>query len=121
MVLQSESQDGYYVYPQNAFAELKNICSRLELVAAFTMQCDTVDHFIEKLQVNQTEITLMPHCLTIPVAESLQELARGNHSVRRRDYACFIRKEHLLLLWSQTADDLLDHAKDIERKLVDSV
>jgi hypothetical protein len=85
------------------------------------MRCETVDHFIDKLQPGQSEVTLMPHRVTIPVAESLRELATTNQTVMRRDYAAFLKDERVLLLWSSTADDLLDHARDMESKLVDSV
>lgn len=120
-MLRSDSGDGYAFHPPNAFIELSTICSRLDITAAFTMQCESVHHIIQKLHDAQTEITLQPHHLTIPVAQSLRELATSNRSVMRRDYACFVKEESLLLLWSHTADDLLTHARDIEDKLVDSV
>ena len=85
------------------------------------MQCETVRHIIQNFHDGQTEITLQPYHITIPIVQSLHELVTFNKSVMRRDYACFVKAENLLLLWSNTADDLLTFAREMEDKLVDSV
>ena len=122
VVLRSEElEDGYSVYPRNAFPELGVIASRLDIGAGFTMRSKAVSHLVDKMTDDQTEVTLMPHRITVPVTQSLQVLATGEHSVMRRDHACFVVREGLLLLWSRTPDDLTDHAKDMEGKLIDAM
>jgi hypothetical protein len=123
LALRSDSGEDVTLEPSNAFTELSGICWKLDIPAAFTMRCEAVDHFIQKLQNDptQTEITLHPHHMTIPVVDSLHELATFDTSVRRRDYACFVREEAVLLVWSQTSDELLIHAGEMEDKLVASV
>ena len=121
VVLQSDNEDESFIHPRNAFPELATIASKLDIAAGFTMQSKAVKHLIDKMDDSQHEVTLMPHRITVPVVQSLYELASGNHSVLRRDHACFVIREGLLLLWSRTPDDLGEHAKDMEGKLIDAV
>lgn len=85
------------------------------------MQSETIDHFVGNLQDGEVEVNLKAHNISIPVVQSLLELATVDNTVRRRDFACLVREERLLLVWAQSADRLLTHASDLEDKLVASV
>ncbi|KAK4232962.1 glycosyl transferase family group 2-domain-containing protein [Achaetomium macrosporum] len=117
IVLAADSGD-YVSHPQNAFPELSAICQKLNIPVVFTMRCDTVDHFLDRLQDGEVEVSLQPHHIILPVVQSLHALATFDNSVRSRDCACFVREERLLLVWSRSTDDLLGHAGDVEDKLI---
>ena len=85
------------------------------------MRSETVDHFIGQIRDHDTEINLLTSHITIPVVQSLHDLATFDTTVRRRDYSCFVREEGVLLLWSQNTDDLLVHAMNMEDRLVAAV
>ncbi|KAI0129117.1 glycosyl transferase family group 2-domain-containing protein [Xylariales sp. AK1849] len=121
LVLKDDNSNDYVVEPSNTYNDLKTICSKLDLPVAFTMNCQTSDHVLRKLVPGQTEVTLHPHELTVPVVSSLSELATSDNSVRRRDYICFVRKENVVLVWSQSTDGLLNHASEVEDKLMGAV
>ncbi|KAK4446877.1 glycosyl transferase family group 2-domain-containing protein, partial [Podospora aff. communis PSN243] len=118
LVVAAESGDDFVAHPRNVFPELNAIRKKLNVPVLFTMRCETVDHFIQRLQPGETEISLQPHHIILPIVQSLHALATIDTSVRSRDNACFVREEGVLLVWSRTADDLLAQASDLEDKLI---
>lgn len=119
--VEHEQETKFIVEPQTTDDNVKTICSNLNLGAVFTMSSDLTHLFFTKIGKDDFEITLSPNNVTVPVVDSLQELARDGAGVRRRDFCCFVRKERLVLVWSNTADGVMLHGGDVDSKLMSSV
>ncbi|KAH7031442.1 glycosyl transferase family group 2-domain-containing protein [Microdochium trichocladiopsis] len=109
------------VWPANTYPELAGACEKLKLTAAFTMRCEVAQHVLEKLKPGQTEMAMGGHDTILPVVESLHELATTDTSVVKRDYACLVRQEGVVLLWAQSMDGLMQHASQMEDTLMGSL
>lgn len=111
----------YHAEPAGIYPEMKDICRKLDIVALCAMRCDVTHHLLQRIPQDDGEITLSPHHVTIPVVESLQQIVSSDSRVRRRDFACFVRNERLLLVWSYNADELFAQASNMESKMVGMV
>ena len=104
--------------PPDISNDLITACQKLDLNAAFTMSSEITSPFFSRLEEDQTEFRLHPYNLTVPVVNSLRELASGNMGVRKRDYICLIRHEKIALVWSHSPEELVGQALDVESKLL---
>lgn len=116
-----EEEIKYIVKPETVDPDLKTISEKLGLAVVFTMSSDITALVFKRVSPNDSEITLSPNNITVPVVESLNSLGSDPSSVRRRDFCCFVRQEKVVLVWSTSADEILLHASDVETKLMSSV
>jgi hypothetical protein len=107
--------------PQTIDDSLKIISKNLNLGVVFTMSSDITRLLFTRLTQDDFEITLSPNNITVPVVDSLQSLAKDGAGVMRRDFCCFVRKEKLVLVWSNSADEIMLQGSDVESKLMSSV
>src|SRR4051812_47255067 len=77
----------FIVEPQSIHESLKTVAASLNLAVVFTMSSDITSLLFTRVGKDDTEITLAPNNLMVPVVGSLKELARDGASagVRRRD------------------------------------
>lgn len=124
IVMRAEHEDGetkYIMNPDNFSKDLEVISSKLGLAVVFTMSSDITNLFFTRIGKDDSEVTLAPNSITVPVVDSLRDIARDGGGVRRRDYCCFVREEKIVLVWSNSADELMIHASDVESKIMSSV
>jgi hypothetical protein len=121
--VQQEDDTKFIVEPQSLDANLKIIAAALNLAVIFTMSSDITSLLFTRVEKGDSEITLAPNNLTVPVVESLQELARDGiaSGVRRRDFCCFVREQRMVLVWSNSADEIMIQGSNVESKLMSSV
>jgi hypothetical protein len=120
-VEQEDDDTKYVVSPEGVSDDLQVISSQLNLAVVFTMSSDITSLIFKRIGKDDSEITLSPNNVTVPVVHSLSELAKDSTSVRRRDFCCFVRKEKVVLVWSNSADEVMLHGADVETKLMSSV
>ncbi|QKX64636.1 uncharacterized protein TRUGW13939_11811 [Talaromyces rugulosus] len=127
MVMRAEDRDGeeedarYITKPETVDSDLRAISEQLGLAIVFTMSSDITALVFKRVGPNDSEITLSPNNITVPVVESLKLLAGDHSNMRRRDFCCFVRQEKVVLVWSNSADEVLLHASDVETKLMSSI
>jgi hypothetical protein len=127
IVMRAEDTDGeeedtkYIAKPETVDSDLRAISEQLGLAIVFTMSSDITALVFKRVGPNDSEITLSPNNITVPVVESLKSLASDPSNVRRRDFCCFVRQEKVVLVWSNSVDEVLLHASDVETKLMSSV
>ena len=119
--VEHENETKFIAEPQTIDDNVKVVCRNLNLGAVFTMSSDLTHLFFTKIGKDDFEITLSPNNVTVPVVDSLQELAQDGTGVRRRDFCCFVRKERLVLVWNHVADGLMLHGGEVDSKLMSSV
>lgn len=116
-----EEETKYITKPETVDSDLRAISEQLGLAIVFTMSSDITALVFKRVGPNDSEITLSPNNITVPVVESLKSLASDTSNVRRRDFCCFVRQEKVVLVWSNSAEEVLLHASDVETKLMSSV
>ena len=119
--VQSEDQTHFIVEPQSIDDDLKSICANLNFAVLFTMSSDITSLLFTRITPSDTEITLSPNNITVPVVDSLRDLAFDGAGVRRRDFCCFVREQRMVLVWSSSADEVMLQGADVESKLMSSV
>lgn len=111
----------YVSKPDEVDPDLQQISTNLGLEAIFTMSSDITALLFKRIGKSDSEVTLTPHNITVPVVDSLNALALDSSNVRRRDFCCFARQEKVVLVWTSTADELMTHAIEVETKLMGSI
>jgi hypothetical protein len=113
----------YIAEPPHADENLRAISERLSLGTLVTMSSDITSFIFDQVGPEDTtdEITLKPHNIIVPVANCLEDVARGARAgagVTRRDFCCLVRSERLVLVWSRSGEDIMLQAADVESKLM---
>jgi hypothetical protein len=121
MQVQHEEDTKFIVEPQTMDDNVKIISAILNLPVVFTMSSDITSLFFARIAKDDAEITLSPNNITVPVVNSLEELANDGAGVRSRDFCCFVRREKLVLVWSNSANEIMLQGGDVESKLMSSV
>ncbi|EEP77315.1 conserved hypothetical protein [Uncinocarpus reesii 1704] len=82
------------------------------------MSTETTRIILSLLQPQQTELVL-PNGFQVQILDSLSEIACSpSSSVKKFQYAAFIREESILLVWHDELDRILVHAENVEGKLL---
>ena len=121
MRIQTEDDSIFAIEPQSLDEDLQKICTRLNLAVLFTMSSDITSLLFTRISGEDSEITLSPNNITVPVVKSLRDLAHDGAGVRRRDFCCFVREQRMVLVWSNSADEVMLQGADVESKLMSSV
>ncbi|KAF3397236.1 hypothetical protein DPV78_007304 [Talaromyces pinophilus] len=118
---ETEEEAKFVSKPDDTDPDLQLISANLGLEAVFTMSSDITALIFKRIGKNDSEVTLSPHNITVPVVDSLSALAGDSSNVRRRDFCCFSRQEKTVLIWTNSPDELMTHAIEVETKLMGSI
>jgi hypothetical protein len=111
----------YISEPEDVDSDLRVVCEKLNLAVAFTMSSEICAPIFSRIRKDDMECTLAPYNITVPVVDSIRELARTKAGVLRRDFMCLVRQERVALVWSHKAEDLMVRGADVESKLMGTV
>jgi len=111
--------DGEYtVEPMFLHPDLVCAVDFLRATVAIAMASDITHSLLEQITPLQTEITLDPRGLILPIVNSVRNIASGESAVGKDSYMCLCREEQFLLLWSDTAQSIISHGQEIEARLL---
>lgn len=107
--------------PEDVNPVLLAAVQRINATIAFTMMTETTSIITSQLAPGQTEL-ILPNGYQVQIIESYADIV-GSHSnmVKKYQYAALIREEHLLLVWNDDLNAILNHAADVESKLLSLV
>ena len=118
-ILLRQFRGTYVSQPVGLAPELLAAVQKLNVEVAFTMSTDITDLIFSLLAPDQTELVLGLGGSQYQILESLEEIAKSTSSkVKRFQYACFVRREKVLLLWHDNVERILVHAAEVERTLL---
>ena len=118
-VLLRQARGMYVTQPSNLAPSLMETVQRLNPAVAFTMATDITNLIFSILSPTQTEIVLPHDGSQYQIMESFEEMANApSGQIRKFQYACFVRREGVLLLWHDDVERILVHAAEVERKLL---
>jgi hypothetical protein len=88
---------------------------------AFTMSSDITASLFRQMSPYQTEIVIQPHGILIPVVQSMQQVADLVNANQMRGNACIVRNERIVLVWTDSVENLLPHGAELEKLLIETV
>lgn len=110
--------DGTSIFrPETLSSTVRDAVDRLAAPVAITMSSDITEALLQILTPFQTDIQLSS-ALTLPVVQSVVDIALPTSGVTSNTFACVCRRESMLLLWSSSVQTIMDHAADVEMKLL---
>ncbi|KAK0111250.1 hypothetical protein ONS95_001622 [Cadophora gregata] len=92
----------------------------LRLVGArvgVTMSSEITENLFAQVSPFQADLHLGPR-VKVPVIQSLDAFLDGREEIEPKSYACLLREERIVMLWSDTVEGILSHAADVEDKLM---
>jgi hypothetical protein len=116
-----DNKTNFVKEPQSMDDNLENICNDLDVAVIFTMSSLITGLLFDRIAAEDSEITLRPSKITVPIVNTLQDLTKGNSGVRRRDFCCFVRDSRLVLIWTNSVNEIMLESSNVESKLMSSV
>lgn len=112
------SRGEYVSEPEDANPMLLAAVQRINATVAFTMMTETTSIITSLLTADQAEL-ILPNGYQVQILESYADIARSSSNmVKKYQYAALIREEQLLLVWNDDLNAILNHASDIEARLL---
>ena len=93
----------------------------IECGIAFTLTSEITATFFRQMSPFQTEMFIQPQNIKIPIVESLEDLVYLATTKRLAGTVCVIRKERIILVWSESVESILPHGAEVERLLFETV
>jgi hypothetical protein len=110
----------YVFEPTSMSQDMMTAISGIGLPVAFTMSSDITSAVFAQVSQYQTEIVIQPRGTRIPVVSSLQEIPQRISEIKQV-YACLVREERIVLLWSNTLEGASPLGSDVEQMLMETV
>ena len=121
MRIPHENETRYVKEPPSVDDCLEKICEHLNVAVVFTMSSDLTSLLFDRIAEEASEITLKPNNITVPVVDSLQDLTKEQAGVRRRDFCCFVRESRLVLVWTNSTNEIMLESANVESKFMSAV
>ena len=117
VVLQRE--DGNYTaHPSNLNDDVVSAVLRLDVPIAFTMSSETTAALMEQISPDQKQLGDPRSGITLPIVDSIAEIAQGRVKLPRDCFICLCRREQFVLVWADTVEGILAQGSDVETWLV---
>jgi hypothetical protein len=112
-------QDGvrYTIEPPTMDPQVLDILRGVNAKVGLTMSSEITETLFAQVSPFQEELQIGPR-FKIPVVQSLDVLVDGLIELDPKSYACLLREERIVLLWSDTVEGILTHGADVEDKLM---
>lgn len=111
--------DGIYTAePLFLNQDLVNAVEKLGVAVAFTMSSEITHALLQQITPFQTELSLDPRGFTLPIVNSVKDIATDKATISRNSYVCLCRQERMVLIWGDTVPGILAHGTDVETKLL---
>ncbi|KAF2110146.1 glycosyl transferase family group 2-domain-containing protein [Lophiotrema nucula] len=111
--------DGLYTAePLFLNPDLVAAVDRLGVAVAFTMSSEISQALLQQIAPFQNELALDPRGFSLPIVNSVRDIATASSAVTRDSYVCLCRQERMVLVWGDTVPGILAHGTDIETRLL---
>ncbi|KAH8594618.1 glycosyl transferase family group 2-domain-containing protein [Bisporella sp. PMI_857] len=117
----NESGTNFIAEPESMSPKLRAMAIHLNLSAITTMSSDITSLLFSRIAAVDTEVTLPPNNITVPVVDTLEAMANTEAGLRRRDFCCFVREPRMVLVWSDSAKDILRQCATVEKMFMSAI
>jgi hypothetical protein len=113
--------DQHSIHPPNLNPMTIEAINSLDCGIAFTLTSEITATLFRQMSPFQNEIIVQPQGIRIPIVESLQDVIYLASTKRLIGSACGVKKEKLILVWSDSVENILPHGAEMERLLLETV
>lgn len=93
----------------------------IDASTAFTMSSDITASLFRQLSPYQRDIVIQPHGFLIPIVQSMQQVIDLANANLLMGNACVIKDDKVILIWTDSVENLLPHGAELEKLLVETV
>jgi hypothetical protein len=93
----------------------------IECGIALTLISEITATFFRQMSPFQAEISVQRQNIRIPIVESLEDVIYLATTKRLSGSVCIVRKEKIVLVWTESVESILPHAAEVERLLLETV
>lgn len=108
-------------YPPTLSAAVIRTVLRIDVPVVLTMSSEVTSELMRQLKPRQTEIVDRDTGITLPIIDSIHNLASGQVTVSRGGFVCLCRKERLVLIWNETVSSRYLCPRTLENLLTPSL
>lgn len=109
------------IYPSTLHPMFILAINSIDAAVAFTMVSEVILTLFRQMSPYQSEIPVQQQGIRIPIIESLEEFINLDNCSLMGDYSCVIRRERVVLVWSNAVDNILPHGSEVEKLLSETV
>lgn len=109
------------VAPTNLHMDTIQAIDSLDAVIAFTMVSEITATLFRQISPYQTEIVIQPRGIKIPIVNTFEDVVYLATTKRLDGSACLVRRQKLVLVWSDMVESILPHGAEVEKLLLESV
>jgi len=113
--------DQHSIHPPTLHPTVLEAMSLLDIAIAFTMSSEITSTLFRHMSPYQTEILVQPQGIKIPIVESMEDVIYLASTKKMRGASCIVRKERLVLVWSNSVENILPHGAELEKLLLETV
>jgi hypothetical protein len=116
MCVAIQQDNGRYVFePPNINPALASAITRLNDKIVFTMSSEVTASVLKTLKPDQRYLTIPHASFRLPIVSSFEDVEPGLVSA---SCACIVKKESLILVWSDDVGQILQTGSDVEKHLM---
>jgi hypothetical protein len=118
-ILKSD-RETYAAEPSTIDAQFLEALQIVNAKVGLTMSSEITESLFPQISPFQEHLLLSPR-LRIPILQSLEAITTKTVELDTRAYACLLREERIVMLWSDTVEGIIAHGADVEDKLMGNV
>ena len=112
--------ESYATEPLTVDAQFVEVLRLVNGKVGFTMSSEITESICPQVSPFQSHLQLGPR-VQIPVIQSLEQVLSGEAELDPKAFACLLREERIVMLWSDTVEGIIAHAADVEDRLMETV
>jgi hypothetical protein len=109
------------IHPPTLHSKTVEAINTIDAAIAFTMVSEITATLFRQMSPYQSEILVQPQGIRIPVVETFEEVIQLASTNQIRGSACIIRSERIILVWSNSVENILPHGAELEKLLLETV
>ena len=113
--------DQHSIHPPTLHSMIIEAVNSVDAAIAFTMASEITATLFRQMSPYQTEILVEPQGIRIPIVESLDNIIQLANTNQIRGSACIVRSERVILVWSNSIENILPHGAELEKLLLETV
>jgi len=120
-VMMKLAYNQHAIHPSTLHPMAVEAINSIDAAIAFTMASEITATLFRQMSPYQSEIVVQPQGIRIPIVESFGDITRLASTDQIRGSSCIVRKERIILVWSNSVENILPHGAELEMLLLETV
>jgi hypothetical protein len=113
--------DQHSIHPPALHSMAAEAMNSMDGGVAFTMASDITATLFRQMSPYQSEILVQPQGIRIPIVDSLEDVIYLGTTKKMRGSSCIVRKDKVIVVWSNSVENILPHGAELEKLLLETV